>query len=401
MRKFGKISINPRCWNQEYKDIKSSRCIGIYILLNEFNTVVQHVFELNGAQLVAVRLLISAYILITFIVSVLHFRKKEFSVLVLFYIGIAILFLYSFLLGVKFSLLADLGITTFGICIPLGVIAFTIQDRKILFDSLYKYSWPILVLLFIDLLGSSKYSYDMHFSYILLFVIIMHISKLLRSKKMLLIPIVMIEIVLMIAYGSRGAVICLGVYLLLKITTNMENREKKVFYIFFIIMFSIVFVIILNNFGYQILAHIQQAGFRGRSLQLLLNGNFAQNDSGRGIIWENAITLIKQKPILGWGIRGAASILGHPYPHQLFLDYWLAFGCIFGSVLIILTTIPLKNVFLGKAGIEKEINQIFFSMAFVSLMFSGTVFTSYTYFIMLGLLLSTNKYVNINSKNER
>jgi O-antigen ligase len=133
-----------------------------------------------------------------------------------------------------------------------------------------------------------------------------------------------------------------------------------------------------------------RSGVSSRTAYLLFSGQFIEHDSGRNEIWNSAFTLINQEPIIGWGIGAANKIIG-TYPHQIFLDLWLSFGYLFGTIVAILLLIPFRKVFLNISATPEHLYllQIFTSMS-ISLLFSSTLFTNYYFFIALGVALSVN-----------
>lgn len=375
-------------WDQRKKDLEYSRCIGIYYFLNELNAVLILSFRLSGSTLSLFRYLITAVIFFSFIRCIIHFRKHEFQSLIIAVGFMFFLYVYSWLVGSKADLLIDWGITTFGICVPLGVFAYNIFDKDVLYNELLKFSLPVLVLLIINLSGSQLVNYDMHFSYMLLYVIVFHISFIMRKRKYFVVPLVLLELIMLLVFGSRGALLCIFVFIVLKILSNMESISKRIIYIFVAILVVVLVQYLLSAYGPLFLAKARELGFISRSLGKILDGSLTTYDSGRSIIWQSTLELIKQAPFLGYGIRGAVDYLFSSYPHQLFLDLWLSFGVIFGSLIGLLVLIPSRKLLIGKYSISKELIHIFFSISFVMLMISGTVFTSYNFFIYMGLILS-------------
>lgn len=391
MNNTDKYVISREEWNQIRKDKEFSRSIGIYLLLNEFNAILQNTFGVTGPALSVLRIVIMLIIFGIFFRCIIHFNKEESSSIFLILCAALFLFAYSWACGSQVSSLVDWGITTIGICIPLGVFAYSVKDRNVLYSELYKFSYPVFGLLLINLMGSENLRYDMHFSYMLLYVMIFHLSYMLKNKKYILIPVILFEILILLAYGSRGAIACIGAYLILRILTKIKNVVHIVVYSLLVIIAAFGAQYSIDRYGKVLLEKLQSMGFDARTLRLLLRGTFSSHDSGRSDLWQLTMDFIKQKPVFGWGIHGASQQLGTPYPHQLFLDLWLSFGVILGTAIAILIVISLRKVLLCDNAVVKDMNQMFFSMAFVSLMFSGTLFTSYYFFIMMGLLLNKSQ----------
>lgn len=382
------------------KDRLYSTFVGLYILLNELNSVLQNVFRLTGQRLNNIKTFISIIIFLLLLWCILHFNKKELLLFVLWEVLAMSLYFYSWLLGASLDYLLDWAVTTLGICIPLGFLVYVIKEKNVLFKILYYFTWPTLIFLIIDLQGTTIKMYDMHFSYILLFVILFHLNHLITNEQKWLIPFIVIELLMLLMYGSRGAFVCITAFIIFKIFTNIENKKKKYGLTILFIVLTALGYYLFDNFGTILLAKLQNIGFSSRTLRLVLAGQFATHDSGRAEVWSTAIELIHEKPLTGWGISGSIERLNHPYPHNYFLDFWLSFGYILGSLFLIISLIQFKRLFTTSKGTYKDLIYIYFSMSMVMLMFSSTFFTNYNYFMLMGLLFSSKLQKNRITSNE-
>ena len=364
-----------------------SNVIGIYLLLNAANSAIQNAFSISESRYAIVRLAIQAVMLIVMIRPILHFHHREWNVFLIWEILGLFAYGYSYIVGVSLSRLQSWGITTLGTCIPLGVFAYLISDKKILYKTLIKFSWPILAVLALDMFGSTDESYNMHFSYAILFIILLHSNEWITFKKTKYVIPVAVEFVMLLAHGSRGALLCAAVFYVVKIFANVSG-VKRYIYSFLILMVFGVLYFTIQNLGITIYWFLAAHGYASRTWRLLLLGNFLAHDSGRNELWEITWNCIKMKPLQGWGIRGAVNQMAHPYPHQLFLDLMLSFGVPIGGLLSILAIRPGFHIFKVQRGYHKDLLIILMCAGLISLMFSGTVFTSYYYFLFFGLGLS-------------
>ena len=392
-----KIRINTK-WTSEVKDRSCSTFICLYFLLDNVNSVVQDVFRISGNQLMSIKLFIAGSLLFFMLRPLIHFNNHEWKLFIVSeLIGLAAYF-YSYILGVKFSVFSEWAGTTLVVCIPLCVFCMVIQDKGILYRMLVKVSYFIFMLLLLDMQGNmTGKRYDLHFSYALLLVIILHFSELISGKSKLFFITIVSGIIMIVLFGSRGTLICLAVYLILKILTNISNKKRRYMYIVLLVVAFGVLYWITNNVM-VIYNFFKELGYTSRTLDLFAQGSFLSHDSGRSGLWEAVWNAINSKMWFGWGIRGAIDeMLGHPYPHQFFMDLWLTFGVPIGTVIIILLLLPVKRVIIEKKGIDKDLYQIFFSLGFVSLMYSNSLFISQYYFVFLGLILS-NRFKQSRSR---
>ncbi len=102
-----------------------------------------------------------------------------------------------------------------------------------------------------------------------------------------------------------------------------------------------------------------------------------------------AVEKIVEKPILGWGLCGSWENAGL-YPHNIFLEIWLAFGVILGSLVIMLLAIYVMAALLHKKGNHRSLIIIY--LALVSeLLVSGSVWSNVSMWILIALCLSRKK----------
>lgn len=389
-----------RIKTQADKDKGLSLFICVYLLMNAVNFMIQDAFEVSNNVLMLARLGIIVVIFAFLIMPLLSFTKQEWSILILLEVVVLSAYGYSWLIGVSATQLLDWIGTTMGECVLLGVSAYIIQDKSILFLWIRRFTWPIWIVLAIDIFYQVGGIYEMHFSYAILLVILVHLNELINGGNMIYLVSSSIQIIMLLSYGSRGAVICIMVFLVLKIFTNIQSYVKKFLYIFSLFLSGLFINNIALRLGKIIYGFLVTRGMGGRTLRLLLKGRFILYNN-RSQLWATVINCIKEKPLAGWGIRGAVYEMGHPYPHQFFLDFPLTFGLPLGLFLIAILVWPLRKVITTKEGFCKDIIQIFFCVGFVSLMISGTVFTSYYYFLLMGLVLSADKDISKTHAEKR
>jgi len=380
-----------KCRDQSDKDFFLSRFICMYILLDALNSVLQDVFGVSGTPLTVVKFAAAALLFLLLLKPLLKFTGSEWTRLLGLELFVLFLYLYSFVDGVPFARLTGWAGTSLAVCVPLAVAVSCIEDRSILYSMLVKYSWLVLALLAVNMAGRAGDLYDMHFSYALLLVMLLHLNELINRGKKLYIVFLLAELVMLVLYGSRGALACVVVFLFLKVFTNVESRRRKYFYIFLLVLGSALVYGVLNQ-GAAIYRYFLDRGVRSRTLYLFLTGQFTSHDSGRNELWAAVVGAIRQRPLAGWGIRGAISFMqGHPYPHQFFLDMLVSFGLPLGLLLTVLMTWPVLYVFTAEKSVNKDLLQIFFCSSFVMLMFSSTWFTNDFYYMLLGLLMTRGR----------
>ncbi|MBR5114795.1 MAG: O-antigen ligase family protein [Oscillospiraceae bacterium] len=364
------------------KDLILIRFVCAYLVMNAINSMVQVTFGVSGSLFTIIRWSIYLILFVMIALGVLTFTKTEIRRFFLLEALVTIVYILSFLINGSNDALKWL-IDSIGIYIPLAFFSMTVEDKELFYRSFLKTSWVLLVISLIYSVGIT--GYNMHFSYTILLIILLHLNEAMNGKKWYYIPTA-VEIILLLRLGSRGAIVSIVVFVVIKILANGTGKKKYIQAALVAIFAGLVFWVI-DRYGIQIYRSIANAGRQSRSLYLLFSGQIFSHDSGRIALWEMSIRAIQEKPVLGWGINGALSELsGHPYPHQLFLDLMLTFGIPIGLILSCIVLVSAIRSLFKPASVQKELMSIFFCIGFVSLMFSGTIFTNYYFFIFLGLI---------------
>lgn len=380
------------------KDRAYSLYICAYLLVDILNSIVQDVFQISGTKLLAFKALWAGLLLVLFLRAVCHFNMREWTGL--FAVGLLAFsaYAYSFVMGVSPGALAGWAVNTFGVCIPLLVCAMNLRDKQTLYDMLRICSYILFILLIVEMTGYKRMvripgenrvkKYDLHFSYSLLLVIIVHINELTNGKSKLYVVTIISGLLMLVLFGSRGTLVCVLAFAVLKVMTNIRNNLRRIAYL---ALLAVGFVGLYYISEHPMLVYnvFSALGLTSRTLRMIASGNFINHDSGRSELWGAAIAAIGDRPVFGWGIRGAVGrLVGHPYPHQFFFDLWLAFGIGLGSVIIVALLTPVRKLITLQKGPYKDLVQIFACLGFVPLMFSSTLFQNEFYHVFLGLTLA-------------
>ena len=374
--------------------IKADRLLSfflcLYLIFNEFNIVARELMDSSVFSAIKVGMII---LLACFLAAGLLFSgRKSFLALGLAELIVLILFLYGEIVGASFNDYKSVLYEAVLINVPLMITAFLIKDKKVLLKMLVAVSWIIFGLCLIELIIlKNSVTYSMHFSYALILPLLIHFYYLINKKRLLYVFIIAIEIIMMLVFGSRGALLCVFPFVLIATLYKCKNRFSR---FLLVIFFFFLFLVLIYTIFPLIGSFINNLGITGRTVTLLSEGSFLKYDSGRLEIWLLSIELIKQKPLFGWGIYGAStylsSINGAMYPHQLFLDCFLCFGFVFGSLFLIILFYVFSKAFLRIRFFDESTRillAIFFSIAITTLMYSSTLFSYFYFFILMGLSL--------------
>lgn len=269
-------------------------------------------------------------------------------------------------------------------CVPLSVIVSRVKNHRVFLEETETAQKIVMILILFSWLltkrRDGRFSYDnynMKMGYTLLFPLLYHISKICENKKYLFYT--MIEFVIIVTYGSRGPLVCIISFLALFILKKSDLSKRMVLLglFFFFVLLGVSFYEELLSLMVPI---INKLG--SRSLNMLVKGRIMQ-DSGRIGIWLEAWEKILQKPFLGWGLCGELTYM-NSYPHNVFLDFMMHFGVIFGGLLSLgLLYFLCKNIVLRK--MEDMTLLILLCSGLVPLLISNTYTESPVFWVMVAL----------------
>jgi hypothetical protein len=382
------------------KDLVLSSPIIFYIIANVYFSFGSVFFNYpNTAEILNkyIKYGISALL----ILYALKYIKKR-AIIYLFIAEVFFIFsyLYSFLMGyMDNSIILEYSISTLVICVPFGMLIASIENLEFLYRGLVKASyWNIGLLFIYFVFKGDTITYSMPAAYQVLFCGVMHVSELFRRSvkvKSLLIPLVILDTVLIFVKGSRGPLLILMVYVLLKILTEFWKNKKIIVWIFLGIIFMIIAVINFNQIVNFVGLILSRYNIYSRSFSLLID-NKLFGDSGRTALHDLAKTLILKSPIIGYGASSDFMLLGGAYVHSLYLELLFDFGIILGGLLFAFITInTIKSLFI-RHGVKKDLLIIFTVLGYVMLMISSTYLQNIYLFLFLGLVIRQRKTKHIS-----
>lgn len=209
-------------------------------------------------------------------------------------------------------------------------------------------------------------SYSLSLGYDLLIFVLVFLYCALEEKKIVDWIGAIVGIAIIMIAGSRGPFLDIAIFLVLYVGIKIVSSRKKVLLIFGI---SVTAGIVWSIFPYAIsmLARVFDAlHISSRFITKLLSGSITEG-SGRNIIWEAAVRMIKENP-LGYGAMGSRHVMSQyvyvAHPHQFFLELFIDFGVVFGALIIVLFAVSTIRI-LRMKGIDqwKGVFCIFFARA--------------------------------------
>lgn len=374
----------------EKGDNKLSIFICAYILSSSLNIAIKTLIPISGAIWDFVSLGFEAAIFLTLIIAAptLFYRAgKSFGLVE----GIFIfLFMLSLLMGeAESSLLFSTSFWTLAVCIPIGIAGISIYNKDILFkyiqiSSFIEFPFLCLALLSMRTVGS----YNMSASYALVLPVLFLFYQFFENKNVVALILGILSTALILFFGARGPFACVALYVFIKLFIKKGNLRTILIRI---VLLSIVAALLVN--WATVLKSMQlfltKNGINSYALQRLINGQILET-AGRNDLWDYYIGLIKDRPIIGYGLQGGWIASGTG-PHNMLLEFILAFGVLAGGALSVTAIILFIKAVYNRNGKEGELLLILASYNFTMYFVSGNWLEKPLFFLFIFLTLRASK----------
>ena len=373
-------------------------CIALYYAFSVLNRVM---LALNNGSIVLTAIIrFGTYGVIIYILLGLIGSIRRFAVLLLWEVVAGALFLFSAAIGsvgdTDWQNVYQLIATTY---IPLALAAYYNTDRKMLMKVIHPVavaSVPVLISVSIMTYGNWDSSYDMSLGYVMVFSVLVLLAQFTIDSRIYNMVLAVLMSIFILFVGSRGPFICIIAFVLIEIIFSERYSGKKRAAII-ITVCAIAGMIWLNfdnilSFIYNLSVDL---GFDSRSIRLLVEGEAISHDSGREALHEYYLRLINKQPFFGYGVMGAW-ISDAMYPHNIVLEFLLAFGYIFGVPLLIsLLVILIKGARTRKGRYNNALIVLFVSYC-MHLFVSGTYLKVWQFFVCIALCLPNRRIIQYN-----
>ncbi len=383
-----------------YIDRRLSYLIIIFYYIKVLNLAMKTIFPIPRALYPQVSFMFGIVYAIYFFLTIPKVLKRTPYGFIFIELIFAMLFIISYFMGnAEHSLLMENAFWMAGFCIPLSVYMYSIKDKKIFYNLFLKYSLIITIVLLLTVLYPFKDSeYSMSFSSALVIPTLFHITEWFKNRKMLYLSVAIIEIIGIVLYGSRGALIAITFLIVLRYIFDEKSMVKK---IGIGLIISIVFLAIYTNFdriGVMIIEFLAKKGYHSRTLRLLFSGNITY-DSGRSDFFKYYLDLVSQKPVLGWGLSGGVIRKGWG-THNMLIEFMLAFGVIFGNIINFTLALLQFRVFSVKDDDNIRDLLAIYTSTCISLFFvSSGILQRPNFFIFLSLIIASFKQKPVSKLN--
>ncbi len=192
---------------------------------------------------------------------------------------------------------------------------------------------------FVGVSGSdtnAKLSYSVTFGYMVLVFLLVFMYCAFKEKQTVDIIASVLGMGMVLAGGSRGPLIIVGVFLGIYLFREYLSSSQKIIYSLYLVLGVGALLIFYKPLLAVLGVLFQKIGLPSRFLDLMASGDIADNN-GRDRIWEAAREMIRQHPF-GYGAMGSRKVISEyiavGYPHSIILEMLIDFGVIIGSILL-------------------------------------------------------------------
>ena len=229
--------------------------------------------------------------------------------------------------------------------------------------------------------------YYMEQSYILLPHVMLLFWQTIKDFKLWKLVISILGLFLIIAYGTRGPLACLGVFCIIYFFFYANFR-----FAIWIKGGIIATVALLSVFTQQILLFLQETlssvDMSTRIIDRMLTGGLTHS-TGRDYIKVKLYDLLETRDSFwGFGLFSCEHFTFH-YPHDYILDFFYTFGYTIGTLLMLIVVyIVCKAHIVSIQRIEKEFILLLTCCTILKMFFSSTFIQEELYFALIGFCVS-------------
>lgn len=386
------------------------RFITFSLLWFSLYNLLQKVLMLPDSSWQMVTMVYGVVLLLAFVPSFLILLGRVPQTLIVSLLALVIIYATSYLAFPESLSLLGRGLMWSGMAWCIAIATYGIVDYRALYRSLVHISYLIVAVAIFPIIHhfafvKGEMEYDINFSYAMALPTIIHLAEFARIRKSAFLLLFLLECAILLAVGVRGVFVCIAVAgLLLFFTSRIDFLSKFICTVLLIFVGGICYFF-KAEIGQGLYELFAAMGFESRTLHMMaVSDTEGITLSRRSIIWGITWSLIKSRPLLGWGLGGGIMALDRgltayydvsTYPHNLYLEMMLDFGIPIGLGLSLwLLFSPLKLKRLPAKWCEfRYLFIIFYAVGNVALWFSSQYFRTYAFFVFVALLLRLRHFV--------
>lgn len=230
-------------------------------------------------------------------------------------------------------------------------------------------------------------SYNSDSAYYILFPILYSLTVALNEKKIVAAIMALFGIMFCLFMGTRGPILCLGVYCISYLVFAIGNWKKQG--LILVSGGTVIAVLYLTGIWKAILeksfSFAKSMGLSTRFYDYIINADLLV-DSGRSNLHDEIFTALNKNPIVGLGLFGDRVVLNGSYVHNILIEFLCDFGYLIGAVLIMMITVLIIKALSARSVTiqQKCFLLMLLSASLVKLMVSGSYLIEQLFFVLLG-----------------
>lgn len=372
----------------ESGDKKLSIYVCLYILSTSLNTAIKIALPISGTVWNIISYSFGIIIAISFIIALPVLFQRNGRVFIISEAVFILMYAISFVMGeAESSLLKTAAMWTLGVCIPMGIAGISIIDKTMLFRYMQTISFiefPILCMALLKLKDVGLY--DMSTSYNMILPVTFFFYQFSKTNNIFSLLMGLIGLILIFLFGARGPVVCIALYVFVKVFANKRN-SKTLLLRLLILLIIVVIVLFWNSILKQIQIFLNNNNINSYVLNRMIDGQITET-SGRDGLWKYYIDMVLQRPLVGYGFKGGwiSSGLG---PHNMIIELFLTFGVVVGGIVSIYFTYLFLISIFKRSGINGDILLILGSYNFTMFFVSGNWLEKPLLFLFTALAISS------------
>lgn len=227
----------------------------------------------------------------------------------------------------------------------------------------------------------------MGLSYRLLIVAILCMYSVLKKFNVIDLILLIVLLAIMLLQGSRGPFLSVILYFIMYIMTNYRKYTLKIIFIFGVFVLIAAFVYMnLDSILMQLDKVATENQFEAKIIRWALEGNITELN-GRDRIMTEAIDMIKERPLYGYGMFGDREII-ESYCHNVFLELMVDFGGVWGVIISAFIIIGVIKALIHCSQAQRDVITILVGMFIFKLLMSGTFWTEFAFFMILTMAIN-------------
>lgn len=231
-----------------------------------------------------------------------------------------------------------------------------------------------------------RQTYSMSYGYNMLRPCLVFLFYGMQDKNKLMFSAGVIGSVSILMLGSRAAAICVLAFLALYFyfyTMRNSDKKKRTSLIIGIFIFALIWCVFYRPILESVASLFESLGFPSRTIERLLEGSLADDTIREEVYYARSFRIIKNGGFLGLGMLADRYYLGN-YCHNIFLEIFINFGWIGGTVLTFLLVVLIyRMLFKCKSDSWRGIFLIFFCSCFFRLLVSYSFWDDTNFWMML------------------